>query len=118
MLPGYSITLGPWRIKGGYVTSRVRQTEAASFRSPTRRGCSIQSRSPRRARNEAAVLAIRAFREHDCEPGIASRLAVEVRPPSVTHTVMVQNVRDWLDGAAKSPKEKVVNETVKEILRG
>jgi hypothetical protein len=42
---------------------------------------------------------------------------IEVRAPSVTHTVTVQKVRDWLDGSAKSPKEKVVQETLKEILK-
>src|SRR4051794_40739633 len=65
---------------------------------------------------EAAVLAIKAFREHDCEPDIASRLAVEVTPPSVTHTVTVQKVRDWLDGSAKSPKEKVRKESLERVL--
>ena len=65
---------------------------------------------------EAAVLAIRLFREHDCEPGIASRLSVEVRTPSVTHVVTVQKVRDWVNGAAKSPKEKVVKESLKQVL--
>jgi hypothetical protein len=38
--------------------------------------------------------------------------------PSVTPTVIVQKERDWLDGAAKSPKEKVVKESLKEIPRG
>jgi hypothetical protein len=67
---------------------------------------------------EAAVLAIRLFREHDCEPGIASRIEVDVRTPSVKHTVTVQKVRDWVNGAAKSPKEKVMKESLKEILKG
>ena len=34
---------------------------------------------------EAAALAIRAFREHDCEPGALSQLDIEIRT-TVTHT--------------------------------
>jgi hypothetical protein len=64
----------------------------------------------------ADVLAIKALRGHDCELGIASQLAVEVRPPSVTHTVTVQNGTRLLDGSAKSPKEKVMNESLKRAL--
>jgi hypothetical protein len=67
---------------------------------------------------EAAVRAMKALREHDCEPGIASRLAVEVRAPSGHAHGHSAKVRDWLDGAAKSPKEKVQKESLKEILRG
>ena len=32
---------------------------------------------------EAVVLAVRAFREHDCEPGSGSQLEVEAKSPSV-----------------------------------
>jgi hypothetical protein len=31
----------------------------------------------------------------------------------VKHTITVQKVRDWLNGAAKSPKEKVLKESLK-----
>ena len=65
---------------------------------------------------EAVVLAVRAFREHECEPGSGSRLEVEAKTPSVTHTVSMRKVREWLDGGAKSPNEKVTKERLKGLL--
>jgi hypothetical protein len=58
---------------------------------------------------EAAVLAMRTFREHDCEPESLSKLEVEIRS-SVTHTVTPKRVQEWLNGGAKSPKEAVMKE--------
>ena len=49
---------------------------------------------------EAPVLAIRMFRQHDCEPGQAARLEVEVRS-SVTHTITPTRIYEWLNGGAK-----------------
>ena len=51
---------------------------------------------------EAVVLAIRAFREHECAPGPASQLEVEARSPSVTHTVSMAKVQDWLRSSARA----------------
>jgi hypothetical protein len=65
---------------------------------------------------EAVVLAIRAFREHDCAPGTASQLEVEAKSPSVTHTVSVAKVQDWLRSSAKSPSDKSVKERLKGLL--
>lgn len=62
---------------------------------------------------EAVALAVRAFREHDCAPGPVSKIEVEARSPSVTHTVRMAKVQDWLNGAAKSPNEKLVKERLK-----
>ena len=56
---------------------------------------------------EAVVLAVRAFREHDCEPGSGSQLEVEAKSPSVTHTVSMRKVKEWLNGRAKSPMRKL-----------
>jgi hypothetical protein len=64
---------------------------------------------------EAAVLAIRIFRQHDCEPGEASRLEVEVRS-SVVHTVTLRRVREWLSGGSKTPKDAVIKERLKALL--
>ena len=64
---------------------------------------------------EAAVLAMRTFREHDCEPGSLSKLEVEIRS-SITHTVTPKRVQEWLDGGAKSPKEAVMKERLRELL--
>jgi len=65
---------------------------------------------------EAAVLALRSFREHDCAPGPAAHLAIEVKSPSVTHTVVTRAVNDWLDGGAKSPKEAIEKRRLKDLL--
>jgi hypothetical protein len=65
---------------------------------------------------EAAVLALRSFREHDCTPGPAAHLAIEVKSPSVTHTVVTHAIEDWLNGGAKSPKEAIEKRRLKQLL--
>jgi len=64
---------------------------------------------------EAAVLAIRTFRQHDCEPGQAARLEVEVRT-SVTHSITPMRVFEWLNKGARSPKEAVMKERLRALL--
>jgi hypothetical protein len=64
---------------------------------------------------EAAVLAIKIFREHDCEPREANRLEIEVRS-SVTHTLTIRRIHDWLNGGAKTPKEAVIKEKLRGLL--
>jgi hypothetical protein len=65
----------------------------------------------------AAVLALEVFRAHDCGSGPAARIEVEVRT-SVTHTVTVRKIKEWLDGGAKSPAERVLKNRLKEKLVG
>ena len=65
---------------------------------------------------EAVVLAIRAFREHECAPGAGSHLEVEARSPSVTHTVSMAKVQTWLRSSAKSPSDKIMKERLKGLL--
>src|SRR5258706_8823786 len=57
---------------------------------------------------EAVVLAIRAFREHECAPGAGSQLEVEARSPGVTHIVSIAKVQEWLASSAKSPSDKIM----------
>lgn len=64
---------------------------------------------------EAAVLAIRVFREHDCEPREANRLEIEVRS-SVVHTLTIRKIHDWLNGGAKTPKEAVTKQRLRGLL--
>ena len=64
---------------------------------------------------EAAALAIRTFREHDCEPGRAANMEVEVRS-SVTHTVTPMRIYEWLNGGSKSPSEAVIKERLRSLL--
>ena len=65
---------------------------------------------------EAAVLALKSFREHDCAPGPAAHLAIEVKSPSVTHTLVARKVEEWLNGGARSPKEAIEKRRLKEML--
>ncbi len=64
---------------------------------------------------EAAVLAAKTFKQHHCEPGDLSKLDVEIRS-SVTHTVTLKKVRQWLNGGAKTPKEAILKERLREML--
>ena len=61
---------------------------------------------------EAAVLAIRVFRQHDCEPREANRLEIEVRSPCV-HTLSIKKINEWLNGGARTPKEAVTKERLR-----
>jgi len=65
---------------------------------------------------EAAALAIKAFREHDCEPGSLSQLDIEIRT-AVTHTLTVKKLREWLNGGAKTPKEVVIKDRLRELIQ-
>src|ERR1700692_4653906 len=65
---------------------------------------------------EAVVLAIRAFREHDCAPGAASQLEVEAKSPRVTHTASIAKVQDGLRSSAKSPSDRIMKERLKGML--
>lgn len=65
--------------------------------------------------DEAAVLAVRTFRQHDCDPGELTDLQIEVRS-SVTHTIPLRRVKDWLRAGAKSPREAVMKERLRELL--
>ena len=64
---------------------------------------------------EAGVLAVRIFREHDCEPGALSKLEIEIRS-SVTHTVTLKKIQEWVCGGAKNPKEAVMKERLRQLL--
>jgi hypothetical protein len=65
---------------------------------------------------EAAALAIRTFREHDCAPGLASQLEVEARSPGVTHKVSMMKIENWLQSSAKSPSDRLLKERLKDLL--
>jgi hypothetical protein len=64
---------------------------------------------------EAAVLAVRTFKQHDCAPAEMSQLEVEIKS-SVTHTVTLRRVHQWLNGGARSPREAVTKERVRALL--
>ena len=64
---------------------------------------------------EAAALAVKAFRQHECEPRGLENLEVEMRS-SVTHTLTRKRLEEWLTGACKSPKEKVLKEKLRQLV--
>lgn len=64
---------------------------------------------------EASVLGLCAFRKHDLEPGGLTQLQVEVRS-SITHTLTVTKVREWLQRGVRTPKEAVLKERLRELL--
>ena len=64
---------------------------------------------------EAAVLAATTLKQHQCGPADTSNLEIEIRS-SVTHTITLKKVRQWLEGGARSPKEAVTKERLRELL--
>jgi hypothetical protein len=64
---------------------------------------------------EAAALAVRTFKLHDCAPGELSKIEVEVRS-SITHTVTLKKLHSWLQGGARSPKEAVRKERLRALI--
>jgi hypothetical protein len=65
---------------------------------------------------EAAALAVKAFRDHDCEPGPLSQLEIEIRT-SVTHTLTVKKLNEWLNGGAKTPRDVVMKDRLRELTK-
>ena len=65
---------------------------------------------------EAAALAMRTFKQHDCEPGPITKLEVEIRS-AVTHTVTPKRIQQWLNGGAKTPKEAVMKDRLRDMFR-
>jgi hypothetical protein len=64
---------------------------------------------------EASVLGLYAFRKHELDPGGLTQLEVEVRS-SVTHTLTVTKVREWLQRGVRTPKEAVLKERLRTLL--
>jgi hypothetical protein len=67
---------------------------------------------------EAAVLGVKRLREGDWNdrPGPGATLEIEVRPPSVKHTVTIQQVSRWLNGASSSPAESMKKVHLRDLL--
>lgn len=64
---------------------------------------------------EASVLGLCVFRKHDLQPQGLTQLEVEVRS-SVTHTLTVKKVREWLHRGVRTPKEAVLKERLRALL--
>ena len=64
---------------------------------------------------EAGVLALKAFKQHSCEPGVLSMLEVEIQT-SIKHTVTPKKIHSWLNGGARTPKEAADKKRLRELL--
>jgi hypothetical protein len=64
---------------------------------------------------EASVLGLCAFRKHELEPGAMTQLEVEVRS-SITHTLTVTRVREWLQRSVRTPKEAMLKERLRALI--
>ena len=68
---------------------------------------------------EAAVLAMAEFRRHgfaDTTFGPATKLAVKVQQPEMSHTVSVSRLHSWLDGVGKSPGEHALKSRLRQLV--
>ena len=64
---------------------------------------------------EASVLALCAFRKRDLAPGGLTQLEVKVIS-SITHTLTVTKVREWLQRGVRTPKEAVLKDRLRTLL--
>jgi hypothetical protein len=48
-------------------------------------------------------------------PGLITQIEVEIRS-SITHAVTPKKIQSWLNGRAKSPKEAVLKDRLREML--
>jgi hypothetical protein len=67
---------------------------------------------------EAAVLAVQRFRKDVWTEAIgpATMLDVTAREPETTHSISLQQLERWLDGATSSPREAVKKAKLKVML--
>jgi hypothetical protein len=65
---------------------------------------------------EAAAVAARSFADASFPPRSGSELEIEVKAPAVTHTITMNRVSAWVNGVAKSPKDKLLKDRLKEVL--
>lgn len=67
---------------------------------------------------EAAVRGVKTLRsgEWNDPPGRAATLEIEVSNPTVTHTVNLQQVARWLNGASSSPRESMKKMALRKLL--
>jgi hypothetical protein len=77
-------------------------------------------RVPAESLYEAAIEAMAAFRRGDFAEmtfAAGTQLRIRVRAPEEEHTVSVGKVLSWLEGGARSPREQVKKNRLRERLR-
>jgi hypothetical protein len=70
---------------------------------------------------EAVGLALAEFARcgfTDASPGSGTALTVAVKLPATTHEIKVSKFRDWLDASAKSPRDRLLKDRLKELVGG
>jgi hypothetical protein len=67
---------------------------------------------------EASALALAALSKHDWVDAVGpgTRLDIEIIEPPVTHTLLVGQLRAWLNRPAASPAEAVRKQKLKALL--
>jgi hypothetical protein len=67
---------------------------------------------------EAVILAVRLLKASPWVDvvGPSTLFDVEVREPSTSHSITMQQVQRWLDGASPSPNESVRKAKLKNVL--
>jgi hypothetical protein len=65
---------------------------------------------------EAAALAARSFADAGCPPTQGTELDIEVKTPTITHTIKLNRVCAWVNGVAKSPADKILKDRLKDLL--
>ena len=65
---------------------------------------------------EAVALALPVFRQHDCAPGTASQIEVEVLSPSVRHSLTLKKLHEWLDGGSNSPNQILLKKRLRALV--
>ena len=54
----------------------------------------------------------------DAAAGPGTTLTVAVKLPTTPHTIKVSRFREWLEGGAENPKERVLKNRLKELAGG
>ena len=69
---------------------------------------------------EASVLALSALTKHEWveNVGPGTRLEIQVIDPGVTHVLQVAQLRQWLDGPARSPADVIKRQKLRALLAG
>jgi hypothetical protein len=67
---------------------------------------------------EAAALALAALAKHEWVDtvGPGTRLDIEIVEPNVTHTLLVAQLRQWLNRPTTSPTDALKKKKLKELL--
>jgi len=68
---------------------------------------------------EAAALGLEALvtaELTEARPGLGSTLEITVHPPTVTHRVRIQQLKEWLKRTAVSPRELVLKKRLRERI--